>query len=333
MDELEQRIRGARPVSGHRNLPLSDRAKRELAELMLVDAVRTTRTQRRPRRPRRSGFLKAAGVATAITSVIAAGAIATNAIMVPQAAHAATPPLLDTTATSETAQELLTQMSQAAEDHAKTPEGSYTISLQTWTLAITDDGLSQSTSIVPENHEFTRTADGAFATRVTYAQPIDQNGSPLNTDDLPAAGELSWEDSWEPGEYQFAFPGHFPVKPEDVGSYLATVSGATLPLSASESIQAMNSLLAEQQLDAKQQVALLTYLANLPDLRVAGTTIDRLGRDGVVFTSEDLGYRGYEDHIIISLATGQILATERIYHGTFRTDIPSPSVVNYYLWN
>ena len=34
MDELERRIRAARPVSGNRTLPLTDRAKRELAELI-----------------------------------------------------------------------------------------------------------------------------------------------------------------------------------------------------------------------------------------------------------------------------------------------------------
>lgn len=224
-------------------------------------------------------------------------------------------------------------MSQAAVDRAESLEGTYTISVQAWSLSITDNGVAKSTSIVPEDYELTRTADGGFSTRVTYGQPFDHNGSPLVGEDLPTAGELSWEDSWAPGEYRFVFPGSFPTSSDEVGRYLSTISDATLPLSASESIQAMNSLLMEQKLDARQQAAFLSYLADLPDLHVAGGTVDRLGRDGVVFASEDLGFRGYEDHIIISPGTGRVLATERIYHGSHRTDIASPSVVSYYLWN
>ena len=37
MGELERRIRAARSVSGSRDLPLTDRAKRELAELLLSE--------------------------------------------------------------------------------------------------------------------------------------------------------------------------------------------------------------------------------------------------------------------------------------------------------
>ena len=331
MDELEQRIRAARPFSGHRNLPLSDRAKRELADLMLLDSVSSARKPRRLRRPR---LLHVAGVAAAVTAVAAAGAITTTALLNPQPAYAATPQMLHVTATSETPQELLMQMSQIADEHLpEAQEGTYTISVQAWTLATNDSGLAQSSSIVPENYEFTRNADGSFATTVTYAQPVDQNGAPLIGDDLPNAGELNWEESWDPGEYQFAFPEPFPEDAEEVATYLSALSGSPLPLSASEAIQATNSLLMEQKLDAQQHAALLTYLADLPDLNVAGVTTDRLGRDGVIFTSEDPGWPGYQDHLIVSPDTGQILATERIYDGSNRTDIPSPSVISYYLWN
>ncbi|QTV79160.1 hypothetical protein [Microbacterium sp. NIBRBAC000506063] len=46
MDEIERRVRAARPTSGHRDLPLTDRAKRELAELALVDETAPARAER-----------------------------------------------------------------------------------------------------------------------------------------------------------------------------------------------------------------------------------------------------------------------------------------------
>ena len=88
----------------------------------------------------------------------------------------------------------------------------------------------------------------------------------------------------------------------------------------------------EQRLNGTQQVALLNYLAELSDLNVAGPVVDRLGRNGILFTAKSTDRAGYEEHLIASPDTGQILATETVYIGSGRTDIHSPSVVNYYLW-
>lgn len=46
-DDLDKRIRAARPTSGNRDLPLTDRAKRELAELMLEGDRRQVPRRRR----------------------------------------------------------------------------------------------------------------------------------------------------------------------------------------------------------------------------------------------------------------------------------------------
>ncbi|RZU66455.1 hypothetical protein EV379_2812 [Microterricola gilva] len=328
MDELERLVRNARPISGHRSLPLSDRAKRELADLLPGDQSSVSRSRLRLRPSR---FLRVVGIALAVAVVAALGTVATTSILSPQPTYAATPRMLQPTETADTARELLTQMAQELVGSAQLAEAPYAISVQAWTLATNDDGVAISSSITPENYEFTRGADGSFRTTVTFAQPVDGDGTPVSGHALPAEGDLSWEESWAPGEYQFLFPTRFPDNAEVVGPYLSTLSGGDSP-SAGAVIQALNSVLMEQQLNGTQQVALLTYLAELSDLHVVGPVVDRLGRNALLFTANDTDRAGYEEHLIVSPDTGKILATETVYTGNDRTDIHSPSVVNYYLW-
>ncbi|GGH33748.1 hypothetical protein [Microbacterium album] len=340
MDEIERRIRAARPVSGHRDLPLTDRAKRELAELMLAEPelcddyrpVSARRSQSRSRSQRRrkrrlAGLGVAGGMATAI------GIFAAAMVLAPQSVHAATPPLLAIRQDATPAEELLTRMSESRERAASAvPTEVVTIRLQAWTLHTEDDGIATSTVVAPESYELTRTAGGAYRTVVTAAQPVDRNGDPIDSDEAPEPGGVIWEENWGPGEYQFFFPDALPENAEDIREYLMAATGSTEPLSAVEAIQATNDLLFEQKLNPRQEAALLSYFAELADLHTSGSVNDRLGRDGIAFVAHDPNQPDYDSYLIVSPESGRILATEVVYHGTERTDIDSPSVVNYYAW-
>ena len=196
MDELERLVREARPISGHRSLPLSDRAKRELADLLPGDRSTVSQRGRRFVPPR---FLRVAGIALAMAVVAVFGMVATTSVLNPQPTYAATPRMLQPTETAETAQELLTQMAQELVEPNQLPEEPYVIRVQAWTLATNDDGVAISSSITPENYEFTRGVDGAFRTTVTFGQPVDGDGTPVSGQALPAEGDLNWEESWAPG--------------------------------------------------------------------------------------------------------------------------------------
>jgi len=205
-----------------------------------------------------------------------------------------------------------------------------TIGVEAWTLQTNDEGKAVSSAVAPERYVITRGSDGSYNTTVTTGQAVDGAGKPI--DDAPAPGELVWEEAWGPGEYQFLYPSPFPENVDLVAAYFRDATGAEGPISAMSAIQATNDLLFEQQLAGKQLIALLQYFASQPDLTPLGEVKDRLGRDGVAFAAVDADRPGYERHLIVSPDTGRILATETIYTGTDRTDIASPSVVNYFVW-
>lgn len=327
MDDLERRVRAARPISGHRDLPLSDRSKRELADLLLAESHSAARGRARHRR------VRAVGTAIALTTMAVIASIVASTVLMPQAAIAATPPLLEVTPTQRTAHDLLLGMSQALQAGSSTSQPDpIRLHVRAWTLQTGDDGRATSSTVVPENYEITRGIDGSFSTRVTAGQPVDRAGEPVRGDGIPSEGDLVWEETWAAGEYQFLFPDPFPNDHEAVDGYFRQALGATRALSAASAIQAVNDLLFEQQLADAQEAALLVYLASLPDLRASGEVRDRLGREGVIFVAPDQDRPGYERHLIVSPDTGRILATETIYTGTDRTDIASPSVVNYFIW-
>ncbi len=323
MDDLERRVRAARPLSGHRDLPLSDRAKRELADLLLA----TSHASRRRRDFRRGRVLRAVGATAVAATVAVLGGIAASSLLTPDRAYAATPPILSVSPTSETTEELLTVISQHVDS---TPTDPAQISVEAWTLQTDDDGKAVSSSVVPERYEITRGSDGSYSTTVTTGQAVDGTGAPIG--DAPEPGEPVWEESWKPGEYQFLFSAPFPEDAGLVGTYFRQALATEGPLTAAAAIQATNDLLFEQQLSGPQLTALLQFFATQPDLYPLGEVTDRLGRPGVAFTADDPDRPGYERHLIVSPETGRILATETLYIGTGRTDIASPSVVNYLIW-
>lgn len=103
-------------------------------------------------------------------------------------------------------------------------------------------------------------------------------------------------------------------------------------LTTAAAIQATNDLLFEQELSPTQQSALLGFFASRPDLRALGTVTDRAGRAGIAFAATDPDQPEYERYLLVSPDTGAVLATETVYVGQDRTDIASPSVVNYFVW-
>ncbi|WP_298945028.1 hypothetical protein [uncultured Microbacterium sp.] len=326
MDELERRLRVARPISGHRDLPLTDRAKRELADLMLAEPAHDTRRTRvRPRR--RPLIVYAVAVAAAVLTAVPVVATLTT-----QPARAVTPPMLTTTTVSDNARDVLEEMGDVvADDLPQQTTDPIQITVQTWVLHTADDGGPLPSVVVPENFAITQAPDGTRTVTVTAGAPIDRDGHPVTGDSVPVEGTPLWEEAWEPGEYLPLYPNPLPSEPAQIAAFFAEVVGEEP--SAAQLIPELNSLLLEQTLSPAQESALLRYVSTLPDIELVGSTTDRLGRDGMIFTATNPDQPDYAQRLIVSPTTGHILATETIYIGVTRTDIASPSVVSYFAWN
>lgn len=323
MDDLERRIRAARPVSGHRNLPLTDRAKRELAELMLQESSLPTSRSTSTRAHTRWWF----GIAAAALVVVAAVAIPVR-VLTSAPSHAATPALLAVTPVQGTASELLRELSLASRAaNTLPPTGTIHIQVETWTLATDNDGIARGSTILPERHDITREPDGTLTTKVTAGKPVG-----TIRPDTPTEGELLRLETLAPeaADYEFGTPA--PEDSDDVARFLARTPTSETLLTAAASIDAISSLLLEQTLSPAQTQAILNYLADLPDITVTGATLDRHGREGITFSAVDRDHPEYSAHLVIATSTSQILAIERTYTGSDRTDIASPSVVQYYIW-
>lgn len=322
MDDLERRIRAARPASGHRDLPLTDRAERELAELMLSEPEPASHPA--PLRAgRRHGWML-----TACAAVLALIVIVSTRLLTPSPAYAATPPLLKVTPIAGTTGDVLRQMVEAARrTNTPAPTGRIEIFIEAWVLSTEDDGIARSSTIVPERYAISIASDGTFTQVVTAGKPVGEI-----TSDTPREGDLLWQETWPADEAPILFDRPAPDEPTAVASFLAQPSGVNPPLSASSSIYEIANLLMEKRLGTAQSIAILEYLATLSDLTVNGKTVDSRGREGILFSAVEPEHPEYSQRVVISPTDGRILATQRVYHGDSRIDIPSPSAINYYVW-
>lgn len=271
-------------------------------------------------------------LALTVAVVVVIGVVGVSSLLRPQVSHAVTPDLLQVSPMHEPAGDLLRHLADLARDRAEVPVGDETvIRVEAWNMEILDDGESLVTFIVPESIEIVVSRDGSRTQEVRSAGPRTSKGDLLQGPAAPPVGELLWEHSWGPEEYEERFTDP-PTDPGAYPQFLSTAVGVEGPWSAPAALREVNGLLLEQRLTPEQEGALLEFLSDLPGLSTIGGVTDRLGREGIMFGALDPGRPDFEEHLIVSPATGQILSTEALYVGHTRTDIDSPSVVSYNAW-
>lgn len=340
-DDLENKLRAAKPGTVRRHDPISERS------LLLLDEInREARTHRiAPRRlrspwraaasrpPRRDSSPARRRVLPLLSGgfvvvMVAIAAIALN-VMNPGTAVALTPPLLETTPVAGEPSDVMRELGEAAGNEGDTAVEGNKILFTSWALNTTigEDGTITSSAVEPQWREVTFADDGSTRMVITAGVPFD--GAPA--DNLPEPGTLLEDTTYEAGseEFGFAFREEPPTDPSAVGGYLQRAIGLEAP-SLGDYFIAVGGLLSTRILTGEQENALVMFLSEQNGLRIAGSTTDRLGREGIVFRASDR-LTGYQDYLIIS-RSGQILASETIYTGNDRDDIPSPAVVEYTAW-
>lgn len=342
MDECERRIRAARPESGHRTLPLTDRAEHELAEL--VSARQLTAQDLRRTRPAAdaeqagrtarpvSGRLMSLVVATA--AAVAVVAVGLTPFFPTAPTYAATPPLLDVSPVSQPREELLLDLSQKAMRDAESPTpdpGVTKISAQAWSLVVMSDGERQTANVVNLDYDITVQPDGAVHQVVTAGPSVDADDRPV-TEGVPAPGELMSEEEWSAGSPELRFTEPLPPESDQLPAYFAEAyETAELP-DAALIITSVAELMRQRQLSPAEEATVLEYFARDADLTVVGAVTDRLGRDAIAFSAVHEEDSSYEEYLLVAPDSGRILAVETHYIARGRTDIPSPSVTGYFAW-
>ncbi|MBF0817136.1 hypothetical protein E4U02_11985 [Microbacterium paludicola] len=325
---MSKLLRAADPGTVKRGDPLSERGLRELAEYEAREAALERAHRRNARRPASWRPRRPVRLATGGAFVVAllAAVFALTSVLSPAPAIAATPPLLALTPISAGAPELLKEMETMRRTHH---EVSNTIRAQTWALNTTfaEDGTTESTVVEPQWSETTFLVDGSVHYRLVAAKPFPGQ----DDDSLPAPGTVLVDESFQPGEWDASIEDGPPLVVDEVGAYLATFAGGE-ELTAGQTLREISTIMSNYLLTPEQEAALIGHLSRVSNIQVSGSTIDRLGRAGIVFSATDRAPDEYEDRLIVSPRTGQILAAETLYTGRTRTDIQAPAVVDYAAW-
>lgn len=320
MDRAERLIRAANPA-GQR---LSKGAEESLARILAISPAPTNPVVR----PRSYRFRWTLSIAA---TVVLAVAISVAGILRPQPSFAATPPMLVITPTDDDARTALHNLASLA---SAQPGGAAVsrFTTQWWAVAseVDEHGTITASHVQPVRRVTTLSPNGG-AHQADYAgEPYDARGRPVVDPNLPKPGaELGTVDI---ARDEMFFPLEPPSDPARFGAYLASAyeSNATEP--ATDAMERIRVLLGERILTPTQNAALATYLSTLPDLEILGGTVDRLGRPAAVFAAPLNQETSTQMVLMFAADSGRVVATETIYRGASRTDIPSPAVLEYTAW-
>jgi len=319
-------------MSDQRPLPRGDAMENLVIAQMREDL-------RASRRRRRFGLPTWSILTTAAAAIVAVVAITVSMLAMPTPSYAATPPMLQITPADQAelgdAAELLTDLAQqlrASDDPDPTPPGQpQVIALQTWGLVTTVGADGEEVPppyVAPENLTLTRYPDDAWSQVAVAGTPYDTQGEPVDDPKATPPGTELYRFDEDAGQHVYLFPEPIPESADELRQAMLDV-GFEDESSSLEWLSLTTGLLMERVLEPKQEAALLEVLAGL-DLELAGTTTDRLGREAYVFETppSDTGFVG---RILVD-PSGHVLATETVWVGHDRTDIPSPSVQSYFAW-
>ncbi|MFV0434073.1 MAG: hypothetical protein ACK5LO_08850 [Leucobacter sp.] len=326
-DLLSNLLRNADPGSVKRGDPLSEHGRRELAKYEAQEAALTHSSRRRStfsvRRLWRPLPLATSG---ALLVLLIVSLFAVTSVLRPAPAIALTPPLLELASVPRVTPELLKEMENMRRNGS--PPGS-TIRAQSWALntSIGEDGAIESSVTEPQWSETTFLADGSVHYRLVTAAPFPGQ----NEDGLPEPGMVLVDEVFLPGDWDNPVEEEPPTEVKDVAKFLMGLTGEHT-LTTGQTIREISAIMSNTILSPEQEAALIGHLSKLDGIKVSGSTTDRLGRAGIVFSSTDRDPGQVEDRLILSPHSGQILAAETLYIGSDRTDITSPAVIDYTAW-
>jgi hypothetical protein len=328
MDELEHRLRAANPWPTRAAGDLSERAERELANL--IDQEHLAPTTPRPAAGRstmrgRWRWPVAATVVAAALSVLAVFNIAN----VPVATAA--PPLLEFTPLDAPDDEVLAELSDRARADAATT--STLIRYESWSATIIPGADTTEMFVQPEEVTSIRDADGAGTLTIRAGEP--RWGPPPPGQTVKTPGEVTRRSVYRAGEFPQLFPDAPPAAPsaDELNAYLHAHLEFPTPTTAGDYFGVIRDLRSEWRLSGPQNAAVIELLGSLPDVEVAGMVHDRLGREGIALVTATRYDGGFRDVLVLDPSTGALLTSEVEYlGGVDEVTLPYPTVLIYVAW-
>jgi hypothetical protein len=323
MADFDDELRGANPHASRRTSPLSARAKRELVELLAATAEPATKPRRRANPT--IGFAAAAAIAVIVAVVFAV----TNFGQAGQTSVAAPPPLV-TTPLGDDLGEVLAGLAERARAQTSLATSTQTIRLETWSVQVDADAPISEYYVQPEEVEKIWFPDLSGTWR-SWAGDI-RYGTVPSGDGPVASGTTLRDDVYAPGEFPLSYPEVPPDDALQLDVYLRGAGGLPRRPEAIDYFWAIEGMRFDWSLTGPQTAAALELLADLPDVTLAGTVTDRLGREGIAIKAE----RASGTHrmlLIFSPETGLLLSSETVYLGGVPENaLEYPTVLNYSAW-
>lgn len=317
MDEIERRLRGARPDIGTRHDPLSARAE---ADLRAITRVAPTR----PRRSRMS-FLAAPALGAALVALV----VVAGVLQAPQPSMAA-PPQLQLRSVDEPLDAVIARLRAATAALPAEEAWPQEVSSEAWLSEVDIDDTVASHYVQPVEVTQLRNADGS-GIRTTRAGDV-RWGTP--TPDQPAAepGTVLETLDYGAGRFPVIHTTPPPASAVELRAYLAEDGGGA-GASAGEIFTAVTRMADEWRLDGPQTAAVLQLIGELPGVSVGGEVTDRLGRDGIALQTETRAGGSFRDTLVFDAMTGRLLSAEEVYlGGVAGYDLPFPTVFAYTAW-
>ena len=150
---------------------------------------------------------------------------------------------------------------------------------------------------------------------------------------IPTPGTILRKETFGPGEAPVLFQVSPMDDPTAMKAYLAKYSGIPDDADASAYLEAVRLLLSEWSLTPRQHASILRILQALGGMHLGGETTDRLGRPAIAIRVAPLQPDGYENLLLLSRDSGEMIALETIYvGGVLELALPVPTVASYVAW-
>ncbi|MFB9179547.1 CU044_5270 family protein [Dactylosporangium sucinum] len=283
------------------------------AQLAPADPARELPEYREPHRaPARPWVSRRTVLVAAAAVVCGAAALSLLPGDAPVPAYAITPPMLATTGGGDNA--AARAVLDEIVDNVRRLPGDTTASsvnhvrMRSWGLSFTASEDTNWSAIVPFETRNWLAADGSGRTDIAWLPP-----------------ERTWPDPL-PAEHRAELPTGTSIERQGAGGHRPAVAGppATDPARLGEQIYAVQpeqngpksvvrgiaDVCRDWYLPPAVRIAALRLLAGLPELVLAGETVDRGGRAGVAFAVEQGGQR---DLLVVDRRTGVVLSHELVY--------------------
>lgn len=320
-EELERLLRQSNPAT----IPVDDPLT--LRHRSMLDRI-VEGPYPEPQRPRKLAWLVTVPVAAVLAVVVA---MVLHPFATPSAAAWGPVPLTYVSSSTSLEETIGMAVDRARASTVSGPAERGAVSTS-WNLQVNDAGTPQQvTEIVPSVADLTWAKDlsGRLVTSVGKPYRADGSGAPPMDGDTPHAGDIIDDRVYGPGDYPALVSDAQTLDRRGIESLLSAVM--TDPALPGDALPIVQGLLSEWTLTGEQHADLVEALMAYGNLRLLGTTTDRLGREVIGVGAPSSSDR--EATFFLSAGSGRVIGVEHTVVGTDDIlGVPQGTVISYTMW-